>query len=113
LVGQEERQNDVFCLRRLDRAEAKRLMDHNIWPRDFDTYEALLRLGHDAGRAVRFADPEGAASLRWTITDLAKARPRIRASELGSLLNLDPDVVRVLAERAIRDDGVEIDLEEG
>ena len=31
--------------------------------------------GHDAGIMFRFADPEEASSLRWTIADLAKARP--------------------------------------
>ena len=48
LVAQEERQNDVFCLRRLADGEATALVEHNIWPSDFDSYEALLRLGLDA-----------------------------------------------------------------
>jgi hypothetical protein len=111
LVGQEERQNDVFCLRRLDTAEVNELVQKNLWPSDFDSYETLLRLGSDAGVIVRFANPEEASSLRWTIADLAKARPGIRVAELASLLNLEPDTARMLAERAIRDDGVAIQLD--
>lgn len=111
LVGQEERQNDVFCLRRLDADEVNDLMLNNVWPSDFDRYESLLRLGHDAGVMFRFADPEEASSLRWTIADLAKARPGIRVAELASMLNLEPDTARILAERAIREDGVIIQLD--
>lgn len=111
LVGQEERQNDVFCLRRLDADETNDLIQNNVWPSDFDRYESLLRLGHDAGVMFRFADPEEASSLRWTMADLAKARPGIRVAELASLLNLEPDTARILAERAIREDGVVIQLD--
>lgn len=111
LVAQEERQNDVSCLRRLDTDEVNALMQDDVWPADFDRYESLLRLGRDAGVMFRFADPGQASSLRWTIADLAKARPGIRVSELASLLNLEPDAARMVAERAIREDGVAIQLE--
>jgi hypothetical protein len=111
LVAQEERQNDVFCLRRLDADEVNELLQNHVWPSDFDSYESLLRLGHDAGVMFRFVDPEEASSLRWTIADLAKARPGIRVAELASLLNLEPDMARMLAERAIREDGVAIQLD--
>jgi hypothetical protein len=112
LVAQEERQNDVFCLRRLDDAEVRGLLEKGAWPHYFDTYESLLQLGRGTGRTVRFVDPESAASLRSTVTDLAKARPGIRVSELASLLNLDTRVARTLAQRAIRDDGVAIELDQ-
>ena len=56
LVGQEERQNDVYCLRRLDADEVNELLQNNVWPSDFDRYESLLRLGRDAGVMFRFAD---------------------------------------------------------
>lgn len=112
LVGQEERQNDVFCLRRLNDGEVTELVDSDVWPPDFDSYEALLRLGLQAGKIVRFADPEEANSLRWTIADLAKARPGIRVSELAELLNLEIDTARVLARRAVRDDGAVIDFDQ-
>jgi hypothetical protein len=111
LVGQEERQNDVFCLRRLDAPEVKELLDKDVWPADFDSYESLLRLGCDAGKAVRFVNPEEASSLRSTIADVAKARPGIQVSELCTLLNLEPDTARTLAERAVREDGVAIQLD--
>ena len=77
----------------------------------FDSYESLLKLGHEAGKRVRFAEPEQASALRWTIADSAKARPGIRVSELESLLNLEPETARLLAERAIRDDNVIIQLD--
>jgi hypothetical protein len=111
LVAQEERQNDVFCLRRLANAESAALVEHNLWPADFDSYEALLGLGLDAGKSVRFAEPEEANSLRWTIADLAKTRPGIRVSELAKLLNLDIDTAHALAGRAVRDDGAVIELD--
>jgi hypothetical protein len=107
LVAQEERHNDVFCLRRMSSSEGQDLAQ-GVWPPDFDTYESLLRLGKEAGRRVDFVDPESAKSLRWTIADLANARPGIRSSELASLLNLDPDLAAALSERAIREDKVEI-----
>jgi hypothetical protein len=49
--------------------------------------------------------------LRWTITDLAKARLGIRVSELAKLLNLDIDTAHALARRAVRDDGALIELD--
>ena len=113
LVAQEERQNDVVCLHRLADAEATALVENNVWPPDFDSYEVLLRLGFDAGKSVRFADPEEADALRWTIADLAKARPGIRVSELAELLNLEVEIARVLAKRAVRDDGAEIQFDQG
>ena len=112
LVGQEERQNDVFCLRRLNGDDVTGLVETNVWPPDFDSYEALLRLGFDAGKRVQFADPEEANSLRWTIADLAKARPGIRVSELAELLNLEIKTARVLARRAERDDGAVIEFDQ-
>ena len=51
-------------------------------------------------------------SLRWTIHDLATARPGIRVSELASLLALPASVARRLAERAVRNEGVTIELDQ-
>jgi hypothetical protein len=50
LVGQEERQNDVFILKRLNDSVATEIQDSNIWPNDFNTYESLLRIGSKSGR---------------------------------------------------------------
>jgi len=47
LVGQEERQNDVVCFRRLSGEEVAALVETNVWPPDFDSYEALVRWGYD------------------------------------------------------------------
>jgi hypothetical protein len=82
-----------------------------VSPSDFDSYEALLRLGLKAGKSVRFAESEEAGSLRWTIADLAKARPGIRVSELAELLNLDLETALTLAKRAVRDDAAVIEFD--
>ena len=111
LVGQEERQNDVYCLRRLAQDEATALIKNGIWPPDFDSYETMLRLGLKAGKSVGWVDPVRSYSLRDTIVDLAKARPGIRVSELAELLNLEIDVARSLAVRAVQRDGAAIDFD--
>ena len=56
LVASEERQNDVYILRRLDEATAARIAAENVWPPDFDRYETLLEIGRAAGRWARFPD---------------------------------------------------------
>jgi hypothetical protein len=100
LVASEERQNDVYILRRLDSATAERIARENVWPSDFDRYETLLEIGRAAGHAVRFFDVADSPLLH-TITDLAKERPGIRVSELASLLNLDPAVATELARQVV------------
>ena len=110
LVGQESRQNDVFCMRRLDTEEIRAIEREDRWPSDFDSYERLLQLGLDFGRSVRFVDPEE-SSLGATIVDLARARPGISVIELATLLNLDRALATRLARRALREDGVEIVFE--
>jgi hypothetical protein len=97
---------------RFDDGEVKAFVENNLWPSDFDSYEALLRLGLEADRSVRFVEPEQARSLRWTIGDLARARPGIRVSELAELLNLEIETARVLARRAVREDGAVIEFDQ-
>lgn len=111
LVAQEERQNDVFCMRRLAESEAAAVVDENRWPPDFDTYEALLGIGLNAGHSVRFVDPLGSSSLPSTIEDLARNRPGIRVSEIARLLNLEHDLARTLAQRVIAETGVSISVD--
>ncbi|QDU68064.1 ChaN family lipoprotein [Engelhardtia mirabilis] len=111
LVGSEERQNDLYCLRRLDEKELRAIEDEDRWPQDFDSYERLLHLGREAGRRVRFADPLD-SSLDCTMADLARARPGIKVGELASLLNLDIDLAAELARRAERQGGVTISFDE-
>jgi len=110
LVASEERQNDLYCLRRLDMRTADEILNKNSWPDYFDRYETLLRLGHDTGRSVRFMDPME-SSLSWTIADLAKERPGIAISEVAKLLNLDMEVAKELAEKAVKKEGVQINFE--
>jgi hypothetical protein len=110
LVAQEERQNDVFLLRRITQDQLTRIMEQQEWPNDFDRYETLLRLGAEAGHRAVFADPVGDSSLRWSMQDLARERSRIRLSELASLLNVDLATARVIAVQAISN-GADIDLE--
>lgn len=107
LVAQEERQNDVFILRRLDKSAVERLLAEDVWPPDFDRYETLLEIGRTAGKSVRFVDPMD-SSLQYTVTDLAKERPGIRVSEIAVLLNLEHDVAQDLARRAAANSGVRI-----
>jgi hypothetical protein len=99
LVGAEERQNDVFCLRRLTADEGRAIVDEDRWPTDFDTYEALLELGVRSGYRVAFVDPMYGSSLSASIEELARARPGIKVTELARLLAIEVPVARILAER--------------
>ena len=110
LIASEERQNDVFCFRRLTNDESHDIDIRNLWPDCFDTYEKLLEIGREFGRSVRFVDPLE-SSLFDTIVDLAKQRPDIRISELANLLNIDIEITEKLAMRAIAETGVEIILD--
>jgi hypothetical protein len=107
LVGQEERQNDVFCMKRLAPDRLRELVEDGRWPTDFDRYETLLRLGADAGRSVRFVDPL-ASSMSTTVVELATARPGISVRELAGLLAVDVELARELARRAVEATGVRI-----
>jgi hypothetical protein len=73
LVGSEERQNDVYCMRRLS-PTALAAAVRGQWPPDFDRYESLLEIGRRAGRSVRFIEPLARSSLRATMADLARDR---------------------------------------
>jgi len=107
LVAQEERQNDLFILRRLDQVASDRLLRDGIWPVEFDRYERLLVIGRDAGHSVRFFDVAD-CPLIHTVIDSAREQPGIRVSELASLLNLNPAVARDLARQAVERAGVTI-----
>jgi hypothetical protein len=111
LVGQEERQNDVIVIRRLAADELSEIMAGSNWPPDFDQYETLLRIGRAAGHTVRWVDPINDSSIAWTIADLARQRPGIRAAELASLLDLDEETTAIIVDKVIRDHGVSIQLD--
>ena len=110
LVAQEERHNDLFILRRLDQAASDQLLRDGVWPAEFDQYEKLLKIGREAGHAVRFFDVADSPLLH-TVADLARERPGIRVSELAALLNLDLGVACDLARQAIERAGVTIMVE--
>lgn len=110
LVASEERQNDVYCLRRMREADAQSVIAGGAWPTDFHRYETLLRLGIEAGNVFRFFDP---MDTRWTIADLARERPGIRVSELAKLVALDVEVAAMVAREAVLLDGVEITFDIG
>ena len=112
LIGHEERQNDVFVLRRLTAAELPAILNKRIWPPDFDQYETLLKLGRDAGHIFRWVDPIGDSSLLDTITDLARQRPGIRVSELADLLNIDFETAATISEQATLASGVSINRDD-
>lgn len=100
LVASEDRQNDVYILRRMDRPTAERIARENVWPLDFDRFETLLEIGRAGGHAVRFADVVD-SPLMHTIADLASERPGIRVSDLAELLNLDPATAATLARQVV------------
>jgi hypothetical protein len=110
VVANEERQNDVFILRKLESPAMELLLRDNVWPPDFERYEALLEIGRDWGRHVRFADPENSSLVR-TIADLARERPGIAVSRLAWLLNLTPETASNLARKVVDREGVDITLD--
>lgn len=110
LVGQEGRQNDVFCMKRLAPLEVEEILRGGQWPTDFDSYETLLRIGSDAGRRVSFLDPMD-SSMVATIADLAKARPGISVPDLAKLLGVDIDLARALAQKAAESEELRITFE--
>jgi hypothetical protein len=111
LLGEESRQNDVYCLHRLDNMMMENLLNNNRWPSVFDHYEDLLRIGFEAGKKVRFFEPLTSRSLRWTISDLAKDNPGISISKIAKLLNLDLDLAEEIARTVVQEDGVSISFE--
>jgi hypothetical protein len=113
LVAQEERQNDIFCMRRLHDQEIASITSGQEWQQDFDRYEDLLRIAWQAGVRFQFVDPMASSSLRWTIEDLAKARPGIHISELATLLNLGLETASRLAHRVVEATGVTIEFDYG
>jgi len=95
LIGQEERHNDIFCLKRLSNSEYKNIVEENVWPNDFDKFENLLKIGYDAGKKVRFFDPLS-SSLKQTIIDIDNEHPGISFSDLIQILNIDDETGKML-----------------
>lgn len=90
-VAQETRQNDIHCLKRLDKTGAEKIIQNNEWPKSFETLEELFAIGRDNNRSVRFMNPMD-SSLTYSVGDLLKTRPDISVSEIASLLNIDESI---------------------
>jgi hypothetical protein len=57
LIGQEERQNDIYCLLLLTNEQSTNIIENNTWPSDFDSYEILLEIGLNAGKCFVHDNP--------------------------------------------------------
>jgi hypothetical protein len=112
LVGEDSRQNDVFCMLRLDDGAATRIVADGVWPADFDKYESLLEAGKEAGKSVRFLDPVHDSSLGDSMEQLAQESPGIPLSHLAELLNLGMETAAIIARRVVSERGVDIALDE-
>lgn len=110
LVAQEERQNDIFCMKRMSTAEAQSTLERDEWPSEFDSIYQLLRIGLDANKRVTFADPLGDCSLVNTIRDIAQEKPGIGLKEIALLLNLESHIARELTRRIQRKWKLEINV---
>ena len=109
LIAQEERHNDVYCLKRLTQSQGSEILSKNEWPKCFDSYGRLLKIGKDYGHRVEFVDPLN-SSLVFTVIDLAKEHPNIGISELCKLLNVDKELAIALSEKALKTEKIEIDF---
>jgi hypothetical protein len=112
LVAEESRQNDVFCMLRLEEGAAMRVVADGVWPPDLDKYETLLVAGKEAGKSVRFMDPLNSSSLAASMEQLAGESPGIKLSYLAELLNLDVEIARIIGSKVAAEQGVEIRLDE-
>jgi hypothetical protein len=111
LYAEESRIDDVWVLRRLCEEEAERIVMDGRWPSEFDSYERLLRIANAAGRHVRWLDPlEPRGSVQITMAELAVQNPDITLGELATLLSIDLDDARILAERVNREHHVAIHI---
>ena len=98
MIAQDERIYDNYYIQRIT-AETKRdIIEWDLWPDDFLTYEKVLRLGRSQSRDFKFADPTSPA-LVTTILDLRQARPDISVEEMADLLQISvPHIVGLLAD---------------
>lgn len=111
LVASEERQNDIYCLLKLDSETVKVILEQDTWPKEFETYEQLLQIGLNTGRKTEFVDPlNDGRSLHYTIEDIAKEHPGIPISRLAELLNLDIMTTITIAKKVAGETGIQIDF---
>ena len=96
LVGQEERLNDVYVIKRLEDEEADAVAKGR-WPTNFDRYEDLLCIGKDHGYAAGYADPNETLPI---CIDLVGQNPSILPETVAELINVTLDQARRLVATA-------------
>jgi hypothetical protein len=87
LVAQEERIFDEYFLARLSQAQSRGILENDIWPERFSSYEGVLRLGGSVVSHCQFIDTV-AWSLVWSAEELRKERPDITIAEIADLLGI-------------------------
>jgi hypothetical protein len=90
MVAQDERIYDNYYLRRLPPAALRDIVEYDLWPDEFLTYEQVLSLGKAAGKFWRYEDPHSPA-LVTTAEELRRERPSITTQEIAELLAI-PEV---------------------
>lgn len=85
MIAQEERIHDNYCLKRLDPATMREIIDQSKWPDDFLRFEQVLRLERQSGRIARFLDPRSPALID-TANDLRRERPDISVGDIAFAL---------------------------
>lgn len=99
MVAEDQRIFDEHFLKRLTPAEADQVETVGLWPDEFLTYESVLRIGGKLARPCRFLDPLD-SSLVWTVEDLRRHRPDIKADEIAKLLGIDAKTIPDLIARS-------------
>jgi hypothetical protein len=87
LVAQDERIYDNYYIRRITTAIKQDIVEWDLWPDEFLTYEKILRFGKLSGHFFAFCDSYSPA-LTTTIADLRRERPDVSAEEIADLLNI-------------------------
>lgn len=100
---------DAYFLVRLQQQDGERIAAGGGWPPDFEgLYDS------DAGHVrwsyqVRSAISIG-LGLSWTFADMARERPGIRLAEIAERFGLGRFQAELIARKAMREEGVEIDI---
>ena len=76
--------------------DAKRIIEQNLWPREFLSLEGVIKLGPDNKQVACFLNPD---DLTDTVKELIEARSEITVAEVAYLLNLSD---RVAAKQMLR-----------
>lgn len=98
----------MFLLQSLNRAQVIDIVSNGRWPKLFDRYEDIIRMGNKRGHSVRFTDPLE-SSIWCTMAMVAQERPGVTVAELAELLNLEYTLAKAIARQAILKEGVLID----